>query len=292
MTSMPASRTETSWTPSSRRRVSAARASGPAAVRLTRSFSPIADQRDELAAGALGADLALVDDPDPVAQPLGLLHVVGGVEDRHALLLERLDPRQDGVPALWVDPDGRLVEDEQTRLVEEADPDVQASFHPAGVGVGPLLGSVAQLDQVEDLVDARVELAAGQPLEPTEEAQVLAGRQVGVDRQVLGDQPDDRLGLGRTDVHRPPVDEDLAAVTPEEAADHRDRRGLARAVRAEQPVRLAGGDREAHAVDGDTVAVASLHVAAFEEGGGSGHGWPCGDRPPGRQAADKRHSTR
>ncbi len=34
---------------------------------------------------ALGDDLAVVDDPDAVGQDVGLLEVLGGQEDRHAL---------------------------------------------------------------------------------------------------------------------------------------------------------------------------------------------------------------
>jgi hypothetical protein len=35
----------------------------------------LADERDQLRSGALGLELSEVDDPDPVTQPLGLLHV-------------------------------------------------------------------------------------------------------------------------------------------------------------------------------------------------------------------------
>ena len=44
----------------------------------------LADQLDELAAGALSLDLAGVDDRNPVAEPLRFLHVVGGVEHADA----------------------------------------------------------------------------------------------------------------------------------------------------------------------------------------------------------------
>jgi len=217
------------------------------------------------AAGALGPDLPLVDDPDPIAEPLRLLHVVGGVEDRHPLLLELGDTRQDGVAALRVDAHGRLVQHQEPGVVEQADADVQAPLHAPGEAVRAIAGPVGQVDDGQDLVHAAVELLAPEPLEASEEAEVLAGGQVGVDGQILGDVADGGLGVGRADVDRPAGHDDLPAVAPEEAADHRDGGGLAGAVGAEQAVGLAGGDLEAHAVDGGPLAVALAEVAADED---------------------------
>ena len=47
---------------------------------------------DELGGGALGHDRALVDDHEPIAELLGLVHVVGGEQQRGALLLEAEQP--------------------------------------------------------------------------------------------------------------------------------------------------------------------------------------------------------
>ena len=46
----------------------------------------LSDLRLERARRALGDDLAVVDDPDPVGEPVGLLEVLGGQEDGHPLL--------------------------------------------------------------------------------------------------------------------------------------------------------------------------------------------------------------
>ena len=65
---------------------------------------------------ALGDDLAVVDDPDPVGERVGLLQVLGGEEDGDAVLGG--EPR-DLVPergaALDVEAGGRLVEEEDAR---------------------------------------------------------------------------------------------------------------------------------------------------------------------------------
>ena len=107
----PPSWTLASSTPATVRAASAAAAQ--IAVRAELDAISLADERDQLPARALGADLALVDDPDAVAEALGLLHVVRRVQDRHALPAQLLDAREDGVAALRVDADRRLVEQQQ-----------------------------------------------------------------------------------------------------------------------------------------------------------------------------------
>ena len=56
---------------------------GQVACRGQPHLVPFADHAHELGPGALGDQLAVVDDPDPVAEALGLLHVVRGVQHRH-----------------------------------------------------------------------------------------------------------------------------------------------------------------------------------------------------------------
>ena len=107
----------------------------------------LADQRDQLATGALGLEGAVIQDADAVAEPFGLLHVVGRVEDRHALGGERLDGVEDRVPALRVDADGRLVEHQQRGIVQHAEADVQPALHATGERVGALVPPVGQADR-------------------------------------------------------------------------------------------------------------------------------------------------
>ena len=76
---------------------------------------------------------------------------------------EALDALEDRVAALRVDADGRLVEDEQPRAVQQADADVEPPLHAARVGLGLVVGAVGQADHVEHLVDARAGLAPRSP---------------------------------------------------------------------------------------------------------------------------------
>ena len=155
--------------------------------------------------------------------------------------------------------------------MEQPDADVEPALHPAGEAVDAVLRAVGQVGQGQDLVDTPVELATAQALQPAEELEVLARRQVRVDRQVLRDVADRRLRLGRPDVDRAAGHEHLAAVAAEQPADHRDRRGLAGAVRAQQPVGLARCDREADAVDRGPLAVPLAQITALEKGLRLGH---------------------
>ena len=191
------------------------------------------------------------------------------------------DAREDRVAALRVDAHGRLVEDQQRGLVEQADADVEAALHAAREArrCGRLARSARPITASTSSTRRSSSLPP-EPLEAAEEAQVLAGGQVRVDGQVLGHVADGGLGVGRADVDRLAGHDDLAAVAPEQAADHRDGGGLAGAVGPEQAVGLAGGDLEADAVDGGPLAVALAEVATDEDrrSRGDGRTLGCGQR--------------
>src|SRR5450830_1195924 len=70
----------------------------------------LTDGLHELVVGADGDHLAVVDDADAIAKLLRLGHVVGRVQDRHALVAERQDSVEDRAPALRVDAHGRFVQ--------------------------------------------------------------------------------------------------------------------------------------------------------------------------------------
>src|SRR5947207_12967613 len=64
-------------------------------------------------------DLAVVHDREPVADPLGLLHVVRGEEQRYAAAFEPVEQVPDCQPRLRIEPGGWLVEHDQLRLVDQ-----------------------------------------------------------------------------------------------------------------------------------------------------------------------------
>ncbi|CAM5343049.1 hypothetical protein SCHAM137S_02343 [Streptomyces chartreusis] len=226
---------------------------------------PLGHHGHQLARSALGDEAAPVDDAHTVAEPLGLFHAVGGVEDCHALLAEPGDALQDRVPALRIDTDGGLVQHQQRRRMHQSGPDVETSAHATRQGVDAIAGPGAEVDEVQHLVDAAFQPAAGQPVEAAEEAEVLADAQVGVEGHVLRDEADELLGRTGGCAHRSACHVHGPGVGAQETAHHPDRRRLARPVRPEQAVRLARGDAQAHVVDGGTFAEPPDQVGAFED---------------------------
>ena len=146
-------------------------------------------------------------------------------------------------------PDGRLVQDQQTRPMEQADGNVETPLHASRQVLRPLLGTVRERDDLEHLVDPARQLRATHPVQPAEEAQVLAGAEVRVDGEVLRHVADLLLGRRRAGLDGDPVDHHVAAVPTEDPADHRDRGRLAGTVGSEEAVCLADRDFERDAVD-------------------------------------------
>ena len=103
---------------------------------------------------ALGHDLRLVHDDEAVAQLLGLVHVVGRQDERHAALLEPVEAVPQQVPRLRVEAGRRLVEEQQVGLVDEAAGDRQAALHAARHVLDLVAGPLGQLGEVEQLVGA------------------------------------------------------------------------------------------------------------------------------------------
>src|ERR671919_1067596 len=143
-------------------------------------------QINELAPRPLGPDLALVDNPNSIAQAFRLFHVVGGVEHGHPFVGEVLDTRQDCIAALGIDTDGRLVEHQEPWPVQQRDPDVEPPLHAAGVLVRAIAGSLRQARDVQHLVDPVRELLASHSVEASEEGEVLARREIWVYGHFLG----------------------------------------------------------------------------------------------------------
>ena len=107
---------------------------------------------DERARAPLGDDLGLVHDHEPVAQLLGLVHVVSGQHERDAALLEPVEPVPEQVPGLRVEPGRRLVEEQDRRLVDERSGDRQAPLHPARQRLDLVVGALGELGEFEQLV--------------------------------------------------------------------------------------------------------------------------------------------
>jgi hypothetical protein len=150
----------------------------------------------------------------------------------------------------------RLIEDQQRRITQQGRGDRQPLLHPERVRLDRVLRAVAQPDPFERCVDRYVALA----VDPGEDLEVPAAAEPREHRGRLDDGADARdharqivLDVGAHQRH--PA---LARThQPEETAD---RRGLARAVRPEEPEHAARGDRQIEALQRDRAATAQLGV--------------------------------
>ncbi len=91
-----------------------------------------ADRALQLGRRVEGDDATLVDDRHPVAEEVGLLHVVRGEQDRLAVDVEVAEDLPQGDPALRVESGGRLVEEQHLRPVHDRPGDHQPLRHAAG----------------------------------------------------------------------------------------------------------------------------------------------------------------
>ena len=146
---------------------------------------------DQLGGRALGHDRALVDDHEPIAELLGLVHVVGGEEQRGALLLEAEQPVPEDVAGLRVEAGGRLVEEQDARIVDQRPGDREAALHAAGERVDLRLALLLELREREELVGALRDDPAGQAEVAAVDEEVLAHAQLGV--EVVGLRHDAEL---------------------------------------------------------------------------------------------------
>src|SRR5262249_38788287 len=128
----------------------------PRSLRLGRSQA-IAGRRgrEQLAEAALVDDTALADDRDAVAKLFDLVEEVAREQDRDSLAREPAHEVAHVAHPCRIEPGRRLVEEQELRPAQERARDAESLPHAMRVAADAILGTVAQLDDLEDLVDAR-----------------------------------------------------------------------------------------------------------------------------------------
>ena len=151
-----------------------------------------ADQRRR---AALGHDPALVDDHDPVAELLGLVHVVRGEHEGGAALLEPEQPVPQHVPGLRVEAGGRLVEHEDARLVDQRPGDGQPPLHAARQVVDLGVALLLELREPQELVGPRRAHGPGDAEVAAVHDEVVPHAQLGVEVVLLRHHAEQRPDL-------------------------------------------------------------------------------------------------
>ena len=142
-------------------------------------------RRDELARRALGHDAPAVHDHEPVAELLGLVHVVGREHERDAVLLQPVEPLPEHVARLRVEPGRRLVEQQHLGLVDERTRDREAALHAARERIDPRVAPVAQLHELEQLRGPPADLRARQVEVAAVDHEVVPHGELGVEVVLL-----------------------------------------------------------------------------------------------------------
>ena len=194
--------------------------------------------------------VALVDDGDAVAEPLGLVHVMRREQHRPAARAEPEDDVPELPPRLRVQARGGLVEEEHVRIADQRAGDGEALLLPAREPFGPRCALVGQSDHLEHFVER-----ATAQVERAEHAQVLLDGQLV--RQVRLLERDAEPLTERALVALPahPQHLDAACGGLVEAFEDLHRRRLSGAVGAEQAEALAGAHFQIEPVHGNEIAV-------------------------------------
>ena len=191
-----------------------------------------------------GDDPAGRDHRDPVSEELSLIHVVGGEQHRHAERRQVLDHVPRLAAGRGVKAGGRLVEEQQFRVADQGNRDVQPPLLAAGQLAHPGAPLVLQADQADHLVHRpRMRVEGGI------HGDRLAHGEVPVDARGLQHEPGAALQPGPLTARIHAKNAHLAAVTGPVALQDLDRGRLARPVRPEQREHLALTDRQVDAAD-------------------------------------------
>ena len=223
---------------------------------------------DELARRALGDDARLVHHHEPVAQLLGLVHVVRGQHQRHAALLEPVEPVPHEVPGLRVEAGRRLVEEHQLGSLMSDRAIERRRFMPPDSGSTWLVGAIRRA--------GRTRAARRRAWPPRPAAGRSSGRRstrfswtVSSVSSVscCGTTPRRARIRGPSIAGSRPRIRERAGRDRRHAADHPHRRGLAGAVRAQEAERLALRDVEVDGVDRRELAEPLRQAAGMDERG-------------------------
>ena len=167
------------------------------------------------------------------AEPLGLDHVVRGIDDRHAVGVESAEVRDDLLPGMYIDAHCRLVEEEDTGAMEQGNEEVELALHAAREVFDAFVQVGAEVEAVRIRVDAFAERAGGEAVHATEEVKVLRGGQLGIEGNVLRYDADQRTDAGTVVTYIEAAEMHRATVERQEAGEDRERRRLACAIGAE-----------------------------------------------------------
>jgi len=130
-----------------------------------------------------GEKLTVIDDCDLIAQSLYLFHVMRCVDDRSTLPMKSFNAVEYVVARLRIDTHGWLVQEQDFRIVHECRREIEPALHATGKRTDAIFPPILQLCELQRPLDAVPFLRAADPVERSEERQVLNRGEFVVKRQ-------------------------------------------------------------------------------------------------------------
>ena len=218
---------------------------------------------------AAADDLAVRHQRHLVGEPLGLLDVMRGHQDRGPLGPQRVDQGPELGADLRIEADRGLVEQQERRVVGESARQQEAPAHPARQLVDRVVPASVEPGERQSAVHRGAHVL--DPVEPREHGQVVLHGHVHV--EVVELRHHAHLGACLLRLTRQLVaeDGDLALVRDGLAGEHSHGRGLAGAVGSEQAEADARGHLEVQPIHGGDRPKALHHPMHFDRGHGPPH---------------------
>src|SRR5215213_2879246 len=99
------------------------------------------------------------------------------IKNRHALpTVQFLDVIENMTPALWVDPHGGLIHNDERWPVQEGGANVDSPLHTSRELIDPVSLSFHQPDDLQNLIYTRFECFAAQAIHLPPENEIVTGR--------------------------------------------------------------------------------------------------------------------
>ncbi len=164
--------------------------------------------------------------------------------------------------ALRVEAGGRLVEKQQLRVVDQAEPDVEATLLAARVRAYFAVGGALELEHLDQLAGALASRLDCHSVKAPLEDELGAADDLPVGSTRLADVADSLADLARLGGQVAARDSRGAAARRHQRGEHTKRGRLAGSVRSEEAEDLASADAQVDPDDGFHHALAALEDAA------------------------------
>ena len=215
---------------------------------------------DQITRTALGDFLAVVNHCEARAKPLGFFHEVRGEDQGLALRHQLAQAFPDHVARLRIEAGGRLVEDDEIRIVDQGARQREAAFHAAGQGLNPRVALRRKVGEIEQRRNARARGGVRQAEVTSVHQQIFGHREIGVEIVHLRHYADALARFARVLRYRMTENVDVAAIRCDQTEAQFECRRLAGAVRAEQTKAGAARNREVQTGDHFLAAIGLVQI--------------------------------